>query len=120
MTVENPQTVTGKLVKHGKHLLVKIACPWCRGEHLMREGLRVPHCNSQMPDYTVQARNETNENTPTAPTPTSSKENAAKVVDDTMKRFPRLPGESMKDWMKRLSTLVYQHEHFTQKGSNER
>ena len=56
MKVSNPQTVVGKLVKRGKHRLIRIVCPHCSLQHDLHEGLRVPPCGSDRTEYFVTAQ----------------------------------------------------------------
>jgi hypothetical protein len=51
--VTNPQTITGKPMKRGKHQLVRIKCPHCDNQHDLHEGLRVPPCGSDCAEYYV-------------------------------------------------------------------
>ncbi len=53
MQVTNPQTITGKSVKRGKHRLIRIECPRCGNQHDLHEGLRVPPCGSDRAEYYV-------------------------------------------------------------------
>jgi hypothetical protein len=56
MQVENPQTITGKLInRKGKYPLIRITCPHCGLEHTLAPGLRVPPCGGDRAEYIVQA-----------------------------------------------------------------
>jgi len=61
MHTSTPQTISGRTVKRGKHTLIRITCPYCLNIHELHEGLRVPPCGSDKPDYQVKNERQSND-----------------------------------------------------------